>query len=374
MKMYKPMSEMEAGKVKDPWSLALSERWRLYQYWLSHYTKKYYEEIKKHTEEFEEACTSLKELKEQQDELILRKADVIAMTTTCAARYRRILKNIGPKIVIIEEAAEVLEAHVVTSLTPSLEHLILIGDHKQLRPNPSVYELAKKYNLELSLFERMVNNGMKCLTLNVQHRMRPEISALIKHVYPVLENHPKVLTYPHVKGVGNDVMFISHQIPEKSGAQKSKTNKYEAEYLVALCRYLLLQGYEPSQITILTGYSGQLTEMKRMMPKAEFEGVRVTTVDNFQGEENDVILLSLVRSNNQGSIGFLGTENRVNVALSRAKHGLYVIGNFNLLETKSSLWRNIVGDCRKTGKLVTTLTLYCQNHPATKLEVRQPSD
>ena len=74
----------------------------------------------------------------------MKNVDVIAMTTTCAARYRRILKNIGPKIVVIEEAAEVLEAHVITSLTPSTEHLILIGDHKQLRPNPSVYDLATK--------------------------------------------------------------------------------------------------------------------------------------------------------------------------------------------------------------------------------------
>ena len=57
-------------------------------------------------------------------------------------------------------------------------------------------------------------------------------------------------------------------------------------------------------------------------------GVRVTTVDNYQGEENDVIILSLVRSNQEGSVGFLGTDNRVCVALSRARNGLYAFGNF----------------------------------------------
>jgi len=66
---------------------------------------------------------------------------VIGMTTTCAARYLSTLKAIGPKVVIVEEAAEVLEAHIVTALSQKCEHLILIGDHKQLRPNPTVYRL-----------------------------------------------------------------------------------------------------------------------------------------------------------------------------------------------------------------------------------------
>ena len=61
----------------------------------------------------------------------------------------------------MEEAANLLEAHVVTSLTEKCKHLILIGDHKQLRPEVKVHELAKDYNLEISLFERMINNGHK---------------------------------------------------------------------------------------------------------------------------------------------------------------------------------------------------------------------
>ena len=374
MKNCQAMSKIEVDMVGDPWDLAVNDRWRLYRYWLSLYLEEYYNQISKRADEFEEACSSLKELKEQEDEEAMRGVDVIAMTTTCAARYRRILKNIGPKIVVIEEAAEVLEAHVITSLTADTEHLILIGDHQQLRPNPSVFELAKKYNLELSLFERMVNNGMQCQTLNVQHRMRPEISRLIKHIYPDLRDHAKVKDYPHVKGVSKDVVFISHDQPEQQGSQKSKSNRHEAEYMVQLCKYLLLQGYKPSQITVLTGYSGQLSEMKKLMPKATFEGVRATTVDNFQGEENDVILLSLVRSNSSGSIGFLGTDNRVNVALSRAKHGLFVIGNFDLLEQKSRLWKKIVGDCRKYDYLSTTLELFCQNHPSTKIVVQSIHD
>lgn len=64
-------------------------------------------------------------------------------------------------MVVVEEAAEVLEGHVITTLSQDCQHLILIGDHKQLRPNPTVYALARKYKLELSLFERMINNDLR---------------------------------------------------------------------------------------------------------------------------------------------------------------------------------------------------------------------
>lgn len=70
-------------------------------------------------------------------------------------------------LVIVEEAAEVLEAHIVTSLTKHTDHLILIGDHKQLKPSTAVYELSKKYDLDVSLFERMINNHMTCYSLLV---------------------------------------------------------------------------------------------------------------------------------------------------------------------------------------------------------------
>ena len=91
---------------------------------------------------------------------------------------------------------------------------------------------------------------------------------------------------------------------------RSKSNDHEAKFLAALCRYLIQQGYKKEQITILTAYSGQLLTLKNEMSNDEacFGGVHATVVDNFQGEENDIILLSLVRSN---KIGFLKIANRV---------------------------------------------------------------
>ena len=264
-----------------------------------------------------------------------------------------------------------LEAHIVASLTPSCQHLILIGDHQQLRPNPTVYELAKTYNLDVSLFERLIRNGGAFSKLEIQHRMRPEISKLlVPHIYKGLEDHPSVFEYPVVRGVKANMFFIDHEKAENEVADgNSKVNDHEATFLVEVCRYLIKQDYRPTQITILTTYSGQLNAFKKKMPKQEFEGVRVSTVDNYQGEENDIILLSLVRSNSQGSIGFLSIDNRVCVVLSRARHALYCIGNFAQLCAKSVLWNAILGYVQKAGMLGSGLELQCQQHPDYSLAV-----
>ena len=88
--------------------------------------------------------------------------------------------------------------------------------------------------------------------------------------------------------------------------------------------------------------------------------VRICAVDSFQGEENDIIILSLVRSNMESRIGFLAIENRVCVALSRAKHGLYIIGNMNSLDSKSTLWKEIHSTLKEHEQIGSELELICQ--------------
>ena len=348
---------------------------RLYKFWLNIFIKNYDDFVELRMQQYEDACEAAYQVTENEHELILRSADVIAMTTTCASRYRHVLRNIQPKVVVIEEAAEVLEAHVISSLVKETQHCILIGDHQQLRPNPSVYNLANDFNLDLSLFERMVRINMECPTLNIQHRMRPQISLPLRHIYPELRDHESVTKYEIIKGVQHNMFFINHSNPERSiGKFKSKANLHEAKFIKSLCLYFLQQGYDPGQITVLTGYSGQLMELRSLMPRDIFEGVKVTCVDNFQGEENDIILLSLVRSNPRGIIGFLKTENRVCVSLSRAKKGFYVIGNFDLLASQCSLWGSIIEDVKAQGCFGTSLSLVCQNHPDTVVEVSSAKD
>lgn len=91
----------------------------------------------------------------------------------------------------------------------------MLGDHQQLRPKTSVYELAKKYKMDVSLFERMINNNVHCVTLKQQYRMRPEIANLIRPtIYKELFDHESVLTYPDVKGMAKNLFFIDHNYPE----------------------------------------------------------------------------------------------------------------------------------------------------------------
>ncbi|XP_076435849.1 NFX1-type zinc finger-containing protein 1-like [Babylonia areolata] len=371
------MTAEEERQVHDLWQLEFPQRWRLYRRWTFNLCQALKEEMGENEQLYVELARRHHETLMQEDKHILKTATVIAMTTTAAARYQSVLQEVKPKVIVVEEAAEVLEGHVITTLSQGCEQLILIGDHKQLRPNPTVYTLAQKYHLELSLFERMINNGLRCVTLGLQHRMRPEIAKLVRPIYPALANHPSVEGYEAVKGVASNLFFINHgELEAHNEETKSHSNEYEAFFVTMLCQYLLKQGYHPSRITVLTTYSGQLFQLRKLMPKKSiFDGVRVTVVDNFQGEENDIILLSLVRSNEERNIGFLKIENRVCVALSRAKMGLYVIGNFNLLSSESSLWQRITTDLDRAGKLGESLALYCQNHPQDRgLVVRKPED
>ncbi|XP_062521487.1 NFX1-type zinc finger-containing protein 1-like [Corticium candelabrum] len=370
-----PMTQEEVDMVENIWDLDQNNRWRLYNYWMQK-RKDYFQEIMATlSAEFEAAAERLNEIDEQESLHVLKGATIIGMTTTGAAKHHRLLLEVKPKIIVVEEAAEVYEAHIVTTLSASAEHLILIGDHQQLRPNPHVFRLAKEYKLDVSLFERMINNGMPCARLDVQHRMRPEIAELMKPIYNGLRNHESVYEYENIAGVKHNMFFIEHNQTENENEDlKSHFNIHEASFVAGLCRYLMLQGISSNKITVLTTYTGQVLSLKKFMPKATYNGVRITAVDNYQGEENDVIILSLVRSNVQGKIGFLKTSNRVCVALSRAKKGFYCIGNMTLLAKESELWRKIVQEMRNNGIVGPGLELCCQVHPDTSFFACQSTD
>uniref|UniRef100_A0A8C4YWJ1 NFX1-type zinc finger-containing protein 1-like n=1 Tax=Gadus morhua TaxID=8049 RepID=A0A8C4YWJ1_GADMO len=369
------MTEAEELAILDIWQLSLAERWRLYRLWVSRYRSFLQDQLQKSMEKYQNTVERLEEVQLNEKICLLRNAKVIGMTTTGAAKFRKILQEVRPRLVIVEEAAEVLEAHTITSLNPECQHLILIGDHQQLRPSATVYDLAKNFNLEVSMFERLVKSGFPFVRLNYQHRMRPEIARLLTlHIYPELENHPSVMDYDNVKGIQTNLFFLEHRhLEENLRDGKSHENQHEAMFVVALCRYLLMQDYNPEQITILTTYSGQLFCLRNMMRSSEFAGVKVHVVDKYQGEENDIVLLSLVRSNTMGSVGFLSIPNRVCVALSRAKKGLYCIGNSAIL-SKVKLWSNIFGTLKEKDQMGKALTLCCQNHPVKQIQAACSED
>jgi len=166
-------------------------------------------------------------------------------------------------------------------LGPKADQLILIGDHKQLRPKVSNYQLSVEkgegYDLNRSLFERLVLKGFPHQTLTVQHRMRPEISALIRQLtYPDLIDGPKTKGRPDIRGFENgNLIFVSHKKQEDHNPQlgnqdgltykSSKQNTFEAEMVLKCVRYLGQQGYGTDKIVILTPYLGQLQLLREKL-------------------------------------------------------------------------------------------------------------
>ena len=325
--------------LKRPSSIDPHERWGLYFHWLRLYQNILRDEIKQQENMYKKLYMKYEEVRCIEDVAIMRQKLVVGMTTTSAARLQKSLRALKSPIVIVEEAAEILESHVVVSLTEHCKHLILIGDHQQLRPTTADYTIEKKYRLGISLFERLIRNGVHHDALEVQHRMRPEICSLIAPtIYPNLKNHESVMSFPPVRGVGTNLFFINHDHPEELSGDNSKQNLHEAQYLIRLAKYFILNNYEAEDVTILAAYSGQMFALLRERKNIHvLEGVRITVLDNYQGEESKIILLSLVRNNKEGNIGFLQIENRICVALSRAKEGLYIMGNMELLCSKSEV-------------------------------------
>jgi len=253
--------------IKNLWQLDLPIRREIHERLLRANRAILVEQLTESSQKYYLKCRELKELNSTRTMAVLRNAKVIGMTTTAAAKNVDLLRSLKPKIVIVEEAAEVLEAHIITSLTKDTEHLILIGDHQQLRPSTAVYALSKKYNLDVSLFERMTNNKIPYRRLLTQRRMRPEISQLISPIYNELNDHPSVLKHPQkVLGIDKNLFFLDHQVLEKTSSEStSKFNDHEVMLVANLCLYLVQQGYKPDKITVLTMYLQQLFRVKEQL-------------------------------------------------------------------------------------------------------------
>lgn len=211
---------------------------------------------------------------------VLREKRIIGCTTTAAAKYTQLIAAAQPDVVIVEEAGEIQEAHVLTALTPSVQQLILIGDHKQLRPKINNYHLSVEkgdgYDLNRSLFERLILQGHPYTTLQKQHRMHPDISVLVRELtYPDLEDDPKTTLRKPLHGLEDRVVFVNHDHPEvqidkisdkrDQGTKSSKENVFEAEIILKIVKYMAQQGYSTKDMVVLTPYLGQLRLVRDML-------------------------------------------------------------------------------------------------------------
>lgn len=247
--------------------------------------------------------------------LMIKETRIIAMTTTHAAMRRQEMADLGFHYdnVIMEEAAQIteIENFIPLALQNSkdgdipLQRIVLCGDHLQNSPIIQNMAFRQFANLEQSLFLRLVRLGVPTISLDHQGRARPSIASLYKWRYPGLQNLPVVLSEPEYlranAGFNYDFQFID--VPDYRGAGESQPSPHffqnlgEAEYAVAIYQYMRLLGYAASNISILTTYAGQraliMDVLSHRCKANRLFGLPriVTTVDKYQGEQNDCMYI-----------------------------------------------------------------------------------
>ncbi|KAL2815766.1 hypothetical protein BDW59DRAFT_177528 [Aspergillus cavernicola] len=387
------------------------EKLRVYQQWMDELAEATRLEAVQLASAHAEAKRDWDRIRSEVDLRCLAEADVIGVTTSGLAKNLEMLQKLQAKVVLCEEAGEVLEAHLLTALLPSVEHAILIGDHLQLRPQVQNYELSRenpnggdRYSLDVSLFERLVGptsalgSGLPYITLETQHHT----------LYPGLKDSDDVSGYPKVSGVKKRLFWLDHRFYEEDTGgdpvTTSRWNNHEIEMTVALVNHLVSQGeYKSGDIAVLTPYLGQLYRLRqrlsqqfavcvserdqeqlenadiavenRPMPAVKsnlLDTLRVASIDNFQGEEAKIVVISLVRSNSQNRCGFLRTSNRINVLLSRAQHGMYIIGNSDT-SVHVPMWAQVIQILQEDNNISQSIDLECPRHPDAPISVSDPS-
>ncbi|EAS04672.2 AAA domain protein (macronuclear) [Tetrahymena thermophila SB210] len=277
----------------------------------------------------------------------MRGYDVIGMTFSGYHKYFNAIQELGAEIVLIEEASEIIESHFYPVLTPNVKHLIQIGDHYQLRPLIKSDSLKLNYNYKMSYFERLISvNKVDHVTLYQQRRMLPWFANFTRIFYGnKYIDDPNTKSLQFVKQISKNGMYmLQHSYPDKQEVDKSFINTFEAQYVKLLVQYLLKdKKIKQKQISVLVTYKTQKILIESLLRKQkQSKKVKTYTVDEFQGDENDIVILSCVRSNMESKSGFVLNDHRINVAFSRAKIGFFCLGNFNQYALKSETWQKIL--------------------------------
>lgn len=305
---------------------------------------------------------------------MIRNSDTVF--TTCIGAGIGLLRSEQFDTVIVDEASQQTEPTSLVPLVKGCSRAILVGDHVQLRPTVNPTALALDF--DVSLFERLYTNaklngdqGVSTLMLDTQYRMHPKLCEFpSKEFYDgnlksgismsgrelgdcdfpfpkagVARGHEGTCAHGNVRAV-----FINCDSTEMPG-QKSKENRGQAELCAQICKLLttsLTKEATSHSIVVLTPYTRQAESLRRTLPSIS-QKIEVSSIDGFQGREADIIIFVTVRCNAHREIGFLKDMRRVNVALTRARSALIVIGNRATLtggsadEESSKMWKRLLG-------------------------------
>ncbi|KAI0873280.1 P-loop containing nucleoside triphosphate hydrolase protein [Hypoxylon argillaceum] len=380
----------EELKKSNLWDVRGAYRGAIYQYWQRELLNLRLDGFRTELAANTRICRNLKTNRWLRDLRCVKMAqiEIIGCTTTGLCKYRGLLAALQPRTMLIEEAAETKEASITSALYPSLQQLILVGDHQQLAPSCDTPFLDEApYFIRVSMFERLVKLNMPYTILNMQRRMHPILREVLNPFYPDLQDHPVVSkpdARPPVPGMAQQSFFFHHTWDEGTDGNLSKFNVLEAEMVVKFIDYLMMNGTKESEITVLTFYRGQrkkiLSEFRKMRHREPFKNVH--TVDSYQGEENDIVILSLVRSNGLNGphkAGFLQDSNRGVVSISRARRGLYIFGNMinllNACEDSRTMWGRVHDTFHRQNRFGHDgrLPITCQQHNRTTW-ITHPND
>ena len=296
--------------------------------------------------EIEDRFQDLKEKEKQLFNKIILEADVVVSTNSMV--LSDFLKDFSFDVAVIDEGSQQVEPSTLIPIM-KVSCFYIAGDHKQLPPTV-MSEKAKE--LENTLFERLVRGFPELsVMLEVQYRMNEKIMEFPnKHFYNGrLKAHSSVKNHTLADfGVKEPERFAEVLNPHEPLAfvdtkdfnavefqpkgSTSFENQGEAIIVNDLVKELLKMGVDKSWIGIITPYAAQVKLLKQMFLEKGIK-VEVNSVDGFQGREKEIIIISFVRSNEKGELGFLKDLRRLNVAITRAKRKLIAIGNSKTLST-----------------------------------------
>ncbi|CAN0880595.1 Probable helicase MAGATAMA 3, partial [Linum grandiflorum] len=288
---------------------------------------------------------------------------VLIFCTVCSSHRLHAKGTVPFKVLVIDEAAQLKECESALPLQLNrLSHVILIGDERQL-PAMVQSKACAESGFGRSLFERLTLLGHPRHLLNVQYRMHPSISSLPNSMFyfgKIQDGcNVKDSSYEKCYLPGGPMFGPYSFLNVKGGSEftddagRSKKNRVEASIVLKIVQNLhkaWSSSKEKLSVGVISPYAAQVSEIQRKLGRKyeRIDGfsVKVRSVDGFQGGEEDIIIISTVRSNSKGAIGFLSNGQRANVALTRARHCMWILGNEKTLLKSGSVWETVVVDAK----------------------------
>ncbi|KAF4046536.1 ATPase family associated domain-containing protein 12 [Phytophthora infestans] len=293
-------------------------------------------------------------------ETILSKASIIACTLSKAGSGDFSELKHGFDALIIDEAAQAVELSTLVPIRERVARVVLVGDPKQL-PATVKSVVAAKARYDRSLFERIAESGVAPSMLRVQYRMHPFLrdfpsrrfyGGMLTDGPSVMERVQKVCPGVYARTSFQPFLLYDVENSREEDMNGSKYNRVEAAFCVSLCQNMFeccadVRNNKWS-VGFVSPYKEQVRVLRQEITRSGIPAsvsIEVNTVDGFQGREKDVIVFSCVRSSKRGGIGFLRDIRRLNVAITRARFCLYVVGNVNTL-VRDETWAALVKSAR----------------------------